>query len=119
MPLARFLPAAFIEIRDAAMMREVLGNSCRRGGRRWPREARSLAGRVTAQLESLEKAGVQSDLDTMCVAKDGLLDMAADLLDASGALHKIGRHVDAMVLEGVEARLLESLLGAGPVEPAS
>jgi hypothetical protein len=45
-----------------------------------------------------------------------VLDLAADLLDASRLLRSVGLLVEAFALEGIEGRLLESLLGAGPVE---
>lgn len=51
------------------------------------------------------------------LAKNDVLDAAADLLDVAGALHRRGLHCEAFALEGIEGRLIEALLGAGPVEP--
>ncbi|HUZ21017.1 MAG TPA: hypothetical protein VMU75_10660 [Acidimicrobiales bacterium] len=45
------------------------------------------------------------------------LDLAAELADLAEALHRQGRVVEALALEGVEARLLDALVGAGPFEP--
>jgi len=45
------------------------------------------------------------------------LDLAAELSELAETLHRRGRVVEALALEGVEGRLLGALVGAGPFEP--
>jgi hypothetical protein len=45
-----------------------------------------------------------------------LLDVAADLLDASELLQVHGELVAAFALEGIQGRLLEAAVGAGRIE---
>jgi hypothetical protein len=47
-----------------------------------------------------------------------VLDHAAALLDASVALHRRSRYVEALALEGIQGRLLEAAVGAGSIERA-
>jgi hypothetical protein len=53
---------------------------------------------------------------TVLSEKELLLDVSAWVVEAAGELHKAGRHVEALALEGIEARLLAALVGASTEE---
>ncbi|HEV8065806.1 MAG TPA: hypothetical protein VGP46_13275 [Acidimicrobiales bacterium] len=119
MPVARFLPSAWIDDGEAQMIVQVLGTLHRRANRRWPAAPVALVRRALVGLEGAlgVAGGPRGDVaGSVGLGKEELLDLAGDLLDASGMLHRGGCHVDAMALEGVEARLLEAIVGAGAIE---
>ncbi len=45
-----------------------------------------------------------------------VLDAASELLEMAEVLHRLFMHSEAFALEGMEGRLIEALLGAGPIE---
>lgn len=77
--------------------------------------------RTVVRLELLLRrmAGLDAPLGTrserVAVAKDVVLDLAADLLGEAVELHSKGADAAAFAIEGIEGRLLEALVGAGSV----
>ena len=75
--------------------------------------------RTLVRLELLLRrvAGLEAPLGTRServgVAKDVVLDLAADLLGEAVELHSKGADAAAFAIEGIEGRLLEALVGAG------
>ncbi len=82
----------------------------------WGRLAPTRGGAADALRRGTPSSGRQASDARVDLDKEGVLDLAADLLDASRLLRSVGLLVEAFALEGIEGRLLESLLGAGPVE---
>ncbi len=80
------------------------------------RLAPTRGGAADALRRGTPSSGRQASDARVDLDKEGVLDLAADLLDASRLLRSVGLLVEAFALEGIEGRLLESLLGAGPVE---
>ena len=54
--------------------------------------------------------------DQVAMGANVALDLAAELLECAEHLGAAGRFVAAFALEGIEGRLLEGLLGAGPLD---
>ncbi|MGD0084077.1 MAG: hypothetical protein ABSD78_12890 [Acidimicrobiales bacterium] len=74
------------------------------------RRASTLSGKAAAPRGELGR-NTLIDLE-----KERVLDLAADLLDVSRLLSAADLPIEAFALEGIEGRLLEAIVGAGPVE---
>ncbi len=126
---------------DLARMHHALGQLARTSARSWPlavsadvaaaerwlRQSldKSLAGRPQPRRDSTAPPPQPDDPPAeagssvvVTVATERLLDVAAGLLEASELLHRHGAVVDAFALEGIQGRLLEAAVGAGPLEEA-
>jgi len=135
--LVQFGPSARFEHGDVLLITRALGRLLE-ASRNWPSEAiepvvaagawlggsigcarHDLAshwrasGSISPQVTRCSELGRKARVD---LEKERVLDVAADLLHVSRLLHDAGLLVEAFALEGIEGRLLESLLGAGPVD---
>lgn len=125
MPLS-FSSVSPFDCEDVRMLARVLRLLLEQCAPSWPppaaplvsRAYRALAGDLRAALSSPSPpvSGEDAPGRVVGIPTERLLDAAAYLLDASQLLHRHGLPVDALVLEGVEGRLMEAAVGAGRVE---
>jgi hypothetical protein len=52
------------------------------------------------------------------LSSSAALDVAAALVELADRLHRAGHVIEAFALEGIEGRLIEALVGAGPRDVA-
>jgi hypothetical protein len=89
-----------------------------RFGRSTPsHDARSAVARATARMtDALAAPALRGAAqDRWSLPRSAALDFAAELVELSEQLHRCGHVVEAFALEGIEARVVEALLGGGPL----
>ncbi|HVC26293.1 MAG TPA: hypothetical protein VND23_11090 [Acidimicrobiales bacterium] len=115
---AIFLDRASLRAEDGARVLLALARLARSA--RWPpRHARRAAvdGRIVQVAALLAAARpTEGRARAMTLVRSDALDAAAELAEIAECLHRAGRVVDAFAIEGIEARIVEALVGAGAAD---
>ena len=113
-PGSPFAATARFRRTDAALMLDALAGITRGAPPPAPGPRAALDRLERLAQEALGRAGAGLGKGTEIGTDEGL-DLAAELLECADKLAHSGCSVAALCLEGIEGRLLEALLDAGPL----